>query len=252
MELGLKGRSALVAGSTGDLGFAVATTLAEEGAKVTITGRDPQRLAQRARMLRDTSGVEPLAVVADLAEPEDVQRLLAAVRSERGGLDIVVANSGGPPRPLADFSDTDPATWTDAFTTQLLAVAGLIRGAIPLLRESAAGNLVAITSATVKEPMPHHVQSTVYRLAVMALCKRLSRELGPAGIRVNTVGPASIETERLRTVVDLTKRVRQVPIGRLGTPADLGSVVAFLVSSRASFVNGANIQVDGGYVAGVL
>jgi 3-oxoacyl-[acyl-carrier protein] reductase len=99
--------------------------------------------------------------------------------------------------------------------------------------------------------MPHHVQSGVYRSAVMAVCKRLSRELAPVGVRVNTVAPASIVTERLRGVLDLEERTKQVPLGRLGAPEDMAAVIAFLASSKASFVTGVNVQVDGGYVTGV-
>ena len=253
MDLQLTDARVLVSGSSRGIGKAIAERFLLEGARVTISGRDTATVEAAADELEAATGRRPAPVSADLTTPAGADALVEAAVAAHGGLDVVVGNSGGPPKPLLDFLDTTHDTWAEAYQIQLMSLVRLFRSSLPHLRRSeATPTILAVTSATVKEPMPHHAQSTVYRVAVHAMCKQLAAEEGAAGIRVNAVGPASVATERLVTVVDVDERVKSIPLGRLGESSELASLAALLASPVAGFVNGVNVQVDGGYVHGLL
>jgi len=253
VDLQLDNTNVLVSGSSRGIGKAIAERFLREGARVTISARSADTLLAAADELEATTGRRPNPVVADLATTAGAEALVGGAVDAFGGIDVVVGNSGGPPKPLRNFLDTPEDTWTEAYQTQLMSLVRLFRSALPHLRASQRNpTILVVTSATVKEPMPHHAQSTVYRLAVQAMCKQLAAEEGPAGIRVNALGPASVATERLMTVVNVDERVKSIPLGRLGESDELASLAAALASPTMGFVNGVNVQVDGGYVTGLL
>lgn len=253
MDLQLDGTNVLVSGSSRGIGKAIAERFLREGARVTISSRSDETLRATADELEQATGHRPNAVAADLATPAGADALVDGAVAAYGGIDVVVGNSGGPPKPLLNFLDSAEDTWSVAYQTQLMSLVRLFRSALPHLRASQRNpTILVVTSATVKEPMPHHAQSTVYRVAVHAMCKQLAAEEGPAGIRVNALGPASVATERLVTVVDVAERVKSIPLGRLGESDELASLAAALASPTMGFVNGVNVQVDGGYVTGLL
>ena len=263
MNLGLSGRVALVAGSSRGLGRAVAEALAGEGARLTLCARTQEPLEQTARQLRESHGAEVLARVADVTVEAEVKALLAAAAERFGRVDILVANAAGPPS--TRFVDTDLALWRQGLDLNLLSTILLCRAVVPGMRQNKWGRIVAITSVTAKQPLEGLVLSNVSRLGVVGLAKSLANELGPDGILVNVVCPGFTRTERLVELATasaaregiaeeevIRRWTASIPLGRLGEPEELAALVAFLCSERASYITGTSIQVDGGFVRGVL
>ncbi len=263
MNLGLSGRVALVAGSSRGLGRAVAEALAGEGARLTLCARTQEPLEQTARQLRESHGAEVLARVADVTVEAEVKALLAAAAERFGRVDILVANAARPPS--TRFVDTDLALWRQGLDLNLLSTILLCRAVVPGMRQNKWGRIVAITSVTAKQPLEGLVLSNVSRLGVVGLAKSLANELGPDGILVNVVCPGFTRTERLVELATasaaregiaeeevIRRWTASIPLGRLGEPEELAALVAFLCSERASYITGTSIQVDGGFVRGVL
>lgn len=273
MDLGLRGRVALVAGSSSGLGHATALELLREGARVVINGRDEDRLAAARRRLVDELGAaegrgsegepEILALAADVATPEGCASLVAAATERFGGLDVLVTNAGGPP--AGPFDDLTEADWARAIDLTLMSAVRLVRAALPALRASDAASILTITSISLKQPIEGLLLSNALRPAVAGLTKTLSQELAPDGIRVNSLLPGWTATERVlhifedraarggTTVAEEMARVTDgIPAGRMAEPAEIGRVAAFLCSPAASYVSGAMLQVDGGSYAGLL
>ena len=263
MDLGLKGRVACVAAASSGLGKASALELAREGARVAICARHEDRLQQAAREIEDATGAEVLPVVADVTVPADAERFIRAAVDRWGRLDILVTNAGGPP--TGTFEDFDEQAWLDAFNLNFMSTARLIRAALPYLKQSDSGRVIAITSVSAKQVLPNLILSNAVRAGVHGLVKSLAQELGPHGITVNAVCPGPILTERLVSLFQKAVEERgitmeeaqqgwvsQIPLERLGQPEEFGAVVAFLASARASFVNGVLLQVDGGMVRGIM
>ena len=248
MDLGLRGRTAVVCGASSGLGLAAAEALAEEGANVAMLAR------RREQLERDADRIGALAVRGDVTNAADLERLVAKTLEAFGGIDIVVWNSGGPPPGTA--ADVTDDALERAFELLLLPAVRLVRLCLPHLRESEAGRVVAITSLTVKEPTPHLALSNSIRPGLVGWLKTLSRELGPEGITVNCVAPGRIDTPRMTEVYGedgpAPEELAQIPLGRLGTPREFGDIVCFLASSRASYVNGTTVVVDGGLSRGLL
>ncbi len=263
MDLGLKGKVACVAAASSGLGKASALELAREGARVAICARHRDRLEQAAREIETETGSEVLPVVADVTQPEDAAQFIQAAVDRWGRLDILVTNAGGPP--AGKFEDFDEQAWLDAFNLNFLSTARLIYAALPHLRKAGGGRIITITSVSAKQVLPNLILSNAVRAGVHGMVKSLAQELGPDNITVNAVCPGPILTERLQSLFQKAAEtqgitieeaqagwVSQIPLGRLGQPAEFGAVVAFLASERASFVNGALLQVDGGMVRGVM
>ena len=263
MDLGLKGKVAAVAAASSGLGKASALELAREGAHVAICARNEERLFQAAEDIRAATGNDVFPVVADVTAPDDARRFIQTTVERFGGLDILVTNAGGPP--AGTFEDFDEKDWLDAFNLNFLSTQRLIRAALPHLKKSSSGRIIAITSVSAKQVLPNLILSNAVRAGVHGLLKTLSQELGPTGITVNAVCPGPILTERLMNLfrrnaetqgISLEEAqagwVRQIPLGRLGRPEEFGAVVAFLASERASFVNGVLLQVDGGMVKAIM
>lgn len=251
MELGIRGRVALVTGASRGLGFACARALAEEGCAVAVVARSPEAVSRAAAEL-GVSGRRAHAIVADVADPAAPGRVLAETEAALGPVDILVANAGGP-RP-GGFTDVEEDDWERAVQQNLLATVRLMRAVLPGMRQRRWGRIVAITSTTAREATDALVLSNAVRAGVGGVVRTLAREVASEGIRVNNVMPGPIATERLREIyggsgdVDaaLAERAARNPAGRLGHPDEVGDLVAFLCGERANFLTGASILIDGG------
>ncbi|HVL47846.1 MAG TPA: SDR family oxidoreductase [Candidatus Thermoplasmatota archaeon] len=258
MDLGLAGRSAAVMAASEGLGRAAALALAREGARVALCARRRDKLEAAARAIADETGSEVLPIVADVSRADDVARFVETAASRFGGLDVLVTNSGGPPAGrFVDFKDED---WQRAFDLVVMSQVRAVRAALPHLARSR-GAVVAIASTSVKQPIDNLTLSNALRASVGGLAKTLSLEHARDGVRFNVVLPGSMATARSQARAEAAgvsfnewaaARGREIPLGRMGEAAELGDVVAFLASPRASYVTGVSIQVDGGIVKGVL
>lgn len=247
MDLDLQGRTAIVCGASAGIGLGIAGALAGEGANVVMCARRREPLEREAQRLGG------LAVPGDVTRAEDVERLVQTTVAEYGGVDILVNNSGGPPRTLAVGLDEEQVE--SAVRLLLVSVVRLTGLCLPHLERSERGRIVNITSSTVKEPVDHLALSNAVRPGVIGWAKTLSRELGPKGITVNSIAPGRIDTERIREVYPdgpTEADLQTIPLRRLGTPREIGDVVAFLCSDRAAYISGAVIAVDGGLTRGLL
>lgn len=266
MDLGLAGKVAIVAASSGGLGRATALTLAREGALVTVNGREAGSLARTADEIRAETGGDVIEVVADLRDPDAADHLVAETMAARGGLDIVVCNAGGPPpATFADLADKGDAVWLDAIELNLMSTIRLSRAAIPHLVARGGRSITNIVSVSVKQPIPHLVLSNTARTAVIGFAKSLAGELAPQGIRVNNVLPGSILTDRVRSIAAskaeatgrsmddiIRENGEQIPMGRHGTPQEFANAVVFLASPAASYITGVSLLVDGGIYKGLF
>jgi 3-oxoacyl-[acyl-carrier protein] reductase len=247
MDFGLTGRTAIVCGASSGLGLASAEALAEEGANVVLFARRGDVLAQEARRIGGH------AVVGDVREPADIERAVAAAVDGFGGIDILVPNSGGPPPSRADEIDADQVQ--AAVELLLLPVVRLVQLALPHLLASDQARIVLISSLAVREPTAHLALTNAVRPGVVGYMKSLANELGPKGVTVNSVAPGRIATARLRELYGEgppAGEVAKIPAQRLGEPRELGDLVAFLCSSRGSYISGTHIPVDGGLFRGLL
>jgi 3-oxoacyl-[acyl-carrier protein] reductase len=247
MNLGLEGRTAIVCGASAGIGLGVAEALAEENANVVMFARGKEALEREAARLGG------LAVQGDVTAGTDLQRLVADAVDAFGGIDILVNNSGGPPRtPAVGLTDEQVESAVRLLLVSVVRLTGLC---LPHLEQSPAGRVVNITSSTVKEPIDQLALSNAVRPGVIGWAKTLSRELGPKGITVNSIAPGRIDTDRIREVYPdgpTAADLATIPLGRLGSTREIGDVVAFLCSDRASYVNGTVVAVDGGLVRGLL
>jgi 3-oxoacyl-[acyl-carrier protein] reductase len=252
MELGLEGTAAIVGGASSGMGLAIARTLAAEGCAVTMLARTPERLEQAA------SGVEgAITVAGDVRDRAALEQAVQRTVAERGRLDIVVNNAGGPPP--GTFESTPEDAWAEAFELSLNSAVRLTRLALPHLKASGRGRVVNITSWSVREPIPNLMLSNALRPGVVGWAKTLSHELGPGGITVNTIAPGKIDTPRARELwqhqpdpdAARERDLQAIPARRLGDPAEVGATVAFLCSRQAGYITGTVIPVDGGALRGI-
>jgi 3-oxoacyl-[acyl-carrier protein] reductase len=249
MDLGIRGKVAIVTACSTGLGASIASRLAEEGCRLVLLARTQSKLESLAAVLRKQHGVDVLSVVGDLAEATSVRNLIAETIRMFGAPQILVLNTGRPPMPLRRVLDeTDDQRWHDAHRTQLLAAMLAVRNIVPLMVEQGWGRVIGVTSASVKQPMPNHALSTVYRAGVTGMLKHLANEVAARGVTVNTVCPASIASDALTSSYNIVERIKIIPVGRLGTPQEFAAAVAFLASDLAGFITGASLNVDGGMV----
>jgi len=258
VDLGLAGKAAIVAASSKGLGKASALALAREGARVTICARTAADLHAAAEEITRETGAEVLAVPADLASEEGIQAVVAATAERFGGVDVLVNNSGGPARgKFADFTDED---WRRAFEVVTLNFVRFVREVVPYMRRQRWGRIVGIQSSSVKQSVEGIDLSNGTRPGVAGLMKALMPDLAKDGITINLVLPGMFLTSRIIAGAgrspegdkalqeQLAPVAATIPLGRLGDPMELGSLVAFLASQHASYITGAVYQVDGGII----
>jgi 3-oxoacyl-[acyl-carrier protein] reductase len=257
MDLQIDGNAALVTASSSGLGKASAKALAREGADVVINGRDEERLADAKAEVEAVATGEVAAHSADLTDPDAIAALVEATVDEFGTIDHLVTSAGGPPS--GSFLDTDDEEWQQAFDLLVMSVVWTLREAHPHLVESDAGSVVAITSRSVQEVIDGLVLSNAVRRTVIGLVKTVSREFAP-DVRANAVLPGAHETSRIENLIETAVErgeyetyeagyedwAADIPLDRVGEPQELGDVVAFLASPRASYVTGTTLTVDGG------
>jgi len=263
MDLGLTGKIAMVGGASRGLGFAVARALAGEGARLCIASRDATAIQRAADAIGAETGVRPLPVAADLSRADAIAGWHEATMTQFGGVDLLFANTGGPP--VGTALSFDDRAWQCAFELLLMSVVRSIRLVVPSMCSRGGGAILIGTSSSVKEPLPNLVLSNVLRSGVTSLAKTLSVELAPEKIRVNTIIPGRIATDRLQQLDEINanrqgislpelraRAAASIPLGRYGAPDDFGRVGAFLLSDAASYITGASVQVDGGLIKGLL
>lgn len=248
MDLGLRGRTAVVCGASAGIGLAVAETLAAEGANVAMFAR------RRELLEREAERIGALAIQGDITIPQHLERLVRLTVDAFGGVDVLVLNGGGPPAGTATGMTAQAVE--DAVALLLTPHVNLVAHCVPHLRASGRGRIVAIESSSVREPLPGLALSNAVRPGVVGWLKTLARELGPDGITVNTIAPGRIDTDRLRSVYGAdgppTEDLAQIPVRRIGRPEEVAAVVAFLASDAAAYVTGTVIPIDGGVSRGLL
>ena len=254
-----------MAGASRGLGAATARELAREGATVVICGRNEKTLVRtQEAIFREMHGVTGTMVVrADLTKDEDVDRLVGQATLRFGRLDILITNCGGPPTGL--FEDHDLKAWQAAVETTLFSVVRLIRAALPALRRSETPSILTFSSNSARQPVPNLILSNSLRLAVVGLTKTLAMELGPEGIRVNSILPAWTKTERMMEIIterarrngspleeELERQAEESPLGRLGTAEEFAKAAVFLCSPAVPFMTGVMLPFEGGMYKGTL
>lgn len=256
MDLGLKGKRALVLAASRGLGYACAHGLAREGCHLVICSRDEARINAAAEEIRTHTGAKVEALVADVSSPTEAERLVGAAVRAYGGLEILVHNAGGPP--AGGFSTVTEAQWKLAFDQNLMSFVRIVAAAVPEMKKAGYGRVLTIASSSIKQPIPNLVLSNAFRAGVWGLAKTMSQELAPHGILVNVIAPGRISTERIaeldqanatRTGKPLEEvrraSVASIPLGRLGEPEEFANLVVFLASARASYISGQGMFVDG-------
>ena len=263
MDLGLRGKVALVVAASKGLGKAVAMELSREGAHVAIAARTEAELQAAAEEIRRVAGNRVLALPADVSVAAEIEALGRAVEAEYGRVDILVNNAGGPrPGTFSDMADED---WLNAVNLNLLSAIRLTRWVLPGMRQRRWGRIINMTSFSVKQPVPNLILSNVARVGVVSMAKTLSRQVAGEGITVNNVCPGYVLTDRLRNLAASNARTENktpeeiiagwessIPAGRLGRPEELAALIAFLASERAAYITGTTIQVDGGLLQSLL
>ncbi len=263
MDLGLKGKRALVCGSSQGLGRAIAEALAAEGADVVINSRSAEKLAGARDAVADATGARVLAVPADLSAADGVDELIRGTRDALGTVDILVTNVGGPP--AGPFEDHGLDAWRLAYAQLLESVVGLVAAFLPEMKERRWGRIVSVTSITVKQPVDGLILSNAMRAGVTGFVKSIANEAAPFGVTANTVIPGFTRTERLvglaAAAVERTGQTvdevydgwrKDIPMGRLGEPEELAALTAFLCSEKAAYITGQSVAVDGGWIRGLL
>ncbi len=263
MDLGIKGKTAIVCGSSKGLGRACNKVLASEGVNLVICSRNFDRIFEVARYISETYGTEVVPVSCDLAHPDSPDKLVREATGKLGGVDILVNNTGGPPP--GGFQELDDGAWEMAFNLTLMSVVRMARAVLPIMTAKGWGRIVNLASISVKQPIAGLLLSNSLRSAVVGMAKTLSHEVADKGVLVNTIATGNFDTERLRALFEnraqkqgiTPEKARSntestIPMKRLGNPYELAWLVAFLASERASYITGTTISVDGGAFSGLM
>jgi 3-oxoacyl-[acyl-carrier protein] reductase len=262
MDLGLKGKVAMVGGASRGLGFAVAEALAREGAIVSISSTTEASIEDAGKRLSAT-GAQVLAMPVDVRHGDQIAAWGQKTIERFGGVDLLFTNAGGPPSGAA--VSFDDAAWQNAVDLLLFSTIRMVRVAVPSMKQRGGGAILMSTSASVKEPIPNLGLSTVLRASVSALAKTLALELAADKIRVNQIIPGRIDTDRVKQLDEIAgkkqgisaadakaKSMATIPMGRYGDATEYGRVAAFVLSEAAAYMTGATVQVDGGLIRSVL
>jgi len=264
MDLGLKGKVAMVGGASRGLGYAVAEALAREGAMVSISSTTPASIEGAAKRIgAAASAAQVFAMPVDVRDGAQIAAWGKQTVERFGGVDLLFTNAGGPPSgPAIGFDD---AAWQNAIDLLLFSTLRMVRAAVPSMQARGGGSILMSTSASVKEPIPNLGLSTVLRASVSALAKTLALELAADKIRVNQIIPGRIDTDRVKQLDEIAgkkqgitadqaraKSMATIPLGRYGDAAEYGRVAAFVLSDAAAYMTGATVQVDGGLIRSVL
>lgn len=263
MDLGLKDKVALIAAGSRGLGRAVAEELAAEGASLVLCARELRTLAETAAAIAESSGAHVLAVPADVTAVDDITRVVEAGNERFGRIDILVTNAGGPP--AGTFEQLTREQWEEATRLTLFSAIELARQVLPGMKERRWGRILNITSISVKQPVENLMLSNSLRAGLTGFARTLANEVAALGITVNNILPGYTRTERLEELAQMmaakqgisadefrSKWEQEIPMGRLGEPHEFAALAAFLVSERASYITGASIQVDGGWIRSLL
>ncbi|HEX6750474.1 MAG TPA: SDR family oxidoreductase [Longimicrobium sp.] len=263
MDLGIRERVAIVTGASMGLGKAVARELARERARVVVSARNEQRLRAAAEEIRRETGAQVVAIPADMTRPEEIRALVDQTVDRWGTVEIAIANAGGPPG--TRFETTAAEDFERAVELNLMSTIRLAQETVPHMKARRWGRFIAITSVSVKQPLPGLILSNTARAGVVGFVKTMATEMAPFGVLCNVVAPGYTRTGRVEDLAEERARNEErevddvlaeigghIPLGRMGEPEELAAVVAFLASARASYVTGTTIQVDGGFVQGLL
>jgi 3-oxoacyl-[acyl-carrier protein] reductase len=261
MDLGIKGKVALVIASSRGLGQAMAVSLAREGVKVAVTGRNAEGL-QKSVQLIEAAGGQDLALNWDLSDHSVIDSLITRVENELGPIDILINNTGGPPPTPA--AGQDPALWTKSFNDMVLSLIAITDRVLPGMRQRKWGRIITSTTSGAISPIKNLAISNTLRAALLAWSKTLAGEVAADGITVNIIMPGRVSTDRLRQLDEARAKrenisydkvveasLRQIPMGRYGDPTEYGDTAAFLASQNASFITGSVIRVDGGQIPAI-
>ncbi|HSE48548.1 MAG TPA: SDR family oxidoreductase [Terriglobales bacterium] len=262
MELGLKGRAVIVAGSSEGMGRSAAEAFAAEGARVAICARTEAKIQQAAQEIRAKHKAEVFAMALDVSQAEAVKKFVAAVAEKFGGVDVCVANAAGPPS--RNFFTATNDDWHKAFEMNFMSVVHFAREVIPWMQKKKWGRFLTLTSVSVKQPIPDLILSNAVRAGVVGLVKSMANEFGKDGITVNNVGPGYTATERLKSLAATRalaaglkpedmydKWSADTPLKRIATPEEVADAMVWLASERASYITGQTLLVDGGSYRGV-
>jgi 3-oxoacyl-[acyl-carrier protein] reductase len=263
VDLGLRGKIALVAASSKGLGLAIAEELAAEGASLVMCARGEDALRDAAKTIRDRSGATVVDVAADVSQQSGIDRVARAAVDKFGRVDILVNNSGGPPS--GPFESYTPEMWESATRLLLSSVVGFTRAVLPGMKERKWGRILNVTSIAVKQPVEGLMLSNSLRAAVTGFARTLANEVAPFNVTVNNLMPGYTRTDRMEQlgraaaersgipIADtFAKWEKEIPMGRLGEPREFAALAAFLASERASYITGSSIAVDGGWIRSIL
>lgn len=263
MDLGIKGKVALVAAASRGLGRAVAEELAAEGASLILCARNRQTISEAGEAISRATGVPILAVQADVSVRNDITNLIGSGLQRFGRIDILVTNGGGPP--AGRFEQLTPEQWETSTRLTLFSAIELARQVLPGMKERRWGRILNITSIAVKQPVENLILSNSLRAGVTGFARTLANEVAADGITVNNILPGYTRTERVEELAQMmaeeqgitpaqfkAKWEQEIPMRRLGEPREFAALAAFLVSERAAYITGTSIQVDGGWVRSLL
>ncbi len=262
MDLGLKNKVAIVAAASQGLGRAAAVALAEEGAQLVICSRREKEITEAAKEISSQTGVQAIGIAADVTKPADIKKVVRMAKEQFGTVHVLVNNAGGPPTgSVLDLTDQD---WDKGFNLTMMSMVRLTREVLPMMQQQKWGRIVTITSFVAKQPVNELILSVSLRPGIHGLSKILSNQFAQYNITVNSVCPGNILTKRQEELnrgraaqknVDLEEFLKEaaklIPTERMGRPEEIGSVVAFLASEKASYINGVSLLVDGGLVRGI-
>ena len=263
MELGIRGKNAVVLASTRGIGKACAKALLEEGVNVAICGRNSEVLEYTLHELRNITGAHVLGFRCDVRDKEQLEGFFRKVYDEFGKVDILINNAGGPPSGyFLDFNDQD---WVDAFMLNFMSAIRATRLVLPGMMEQKWGRIINLTSISVKEPIKDLILSNTIRLAVIGFAKTLSQQVAEHGVTVNNIATGLTKTERIENLIAAKSErekkskeevyqdmIKNVPMKRMATPDEIAHAVLFLASEKASYITGVTLPVDGGYIKSSL